>query len=186
VANHIICHQPNESFNADANTGHGFAIFLASVGALRPYGLRRRLTRALGFLQNAKRGHRSKQRVRSIASEAMPPVSRQKEIHRRVGCLSLKAASAKIQPIRNTLCRRIVAARPSAGQCTVWCRGIATAQASRSRGSSRHCLAARRFSAPSTKDECHGHIAACPSAVRAALKPKNRCKMQQIIRSKGT
>jgi ribosomal protein L13E len=41
--------QPNESFNADANTGHGFAILLASVGALRPYGLRRRLTRALGF-----------------------------------------------------------------------------------------------------------------------------------------
>jgi hypothetical protein len=27
--------QPNESFNADANTGHGFAIFMASVGALR-------------------------------------------------------------------------------------------------------------------------------------------------------
>jgi len=27
--------QPNESFNADANTGHGFAIFTASVGALR-------------------------------------------------------------------------------------------------------------------------------------------------------
>jgi hypothetical protein len=40
--------QPNETFNADANTGHGFAILLASVGALRPYGLRRRLTRALG------------------------------------------------------------------------------------------------------------------------------------------
>jgi hypothetical protein len=42
---------PNKSFNADANTGHGFSIFMASVGALRPYGLRRRLTRALGLLQ---------------------------------------------------------------------------------------------------------------------------------------
>jgi len=38
---------PNKSFNADANIGHGFAIFMANVGALRPYGLRRRLTRAL-------------------------------------------------------------------------------------------------------------------------------------------
>jgi hypothetical protein len=27
--------QPNYRFNADANTGHGFAILLASVGALR-------------------------------------------------------------------------------------------------------------------------------------------------------
>jgi hypothetical protein len=27
--------QPNCRFNADANTGHGFAIFMASVGALR-------------------------------------------------------------------------------------------------------------------------------------------------------
>jgi hypothetical protein len=27
--------QPNESFNADANIGHGFAIFMANVGALR-------------------------------------------------------------------------------------------------------------------------------------------------------
>jgi hypothetical protein len=26
---------PNWAFNADANTGHGFAIFMASVGALR-------------------------------------------------------------------------------------------------------------------------------------------------------
>ena len=26
---------PNCRFNADANTGHGFAIFMASVGALR-------------------------------------------------------------------------------------------------------------------------------------------------------
>jgi hypothetical protein len=25
----------NWSFNADANTGHGFAIFMASIGALR-------------------------------------------------------------------------------------------------------------------------------------------------------
>jgi hypothetical protein len=28
-------HKPNWRFNADANTGHGFAILLASVGALR-------------------------------------------------------------------------------------------------------------------------------------------------------
>jgi hypothetical protein len=28
--------QPNWRFNSDANTGHGFAIFMASVGALRP------------------------------------------------------------------------------------------------------------------------------------------------------
>jgi len=27
--------EPNWAFNADANTGHGFAIFMASVGALR-------------------------------------------------------------------------------------------------------------------------------------------------------
>jgi hypothetical protein len=27
--------QPNWAFNADANTGHGFAIFMTSVGALR-------------------------------------------------------------------------------------------------------------------------------------------------------
>ena len=27
--------QPNCRFNSDANTGHGFAIFMASVGALR-------------------------------------------------------------------------------------------------------------------------------------------------------
>ena len=26
---------PNRSFNADANTGYGFAIFMASVGTLR-------------------------------------------------------------------------------------------------------------------------------------------------------
>jgi hypothetical protein len=55
----VMCHfqtfhfapQPNESFNADANTGHAFGIFMASVGALRPDGLRRRLTRALGFMK---------------------------------------------------------------------------------------------------------------------------------------
>lgn len=41
--------QPNYRFNADANTGHGFAIFMASVGTLRPIGLRRRLTWALGI-----------------------------------------------------------------------------------------------------------------------------------------
>jgi len=41
--------RPNRSFNADANTGHAFGILLASVGALRPNGLRRRLTRALGL-----------------------------------------------------------------------------------------------------------------------------------------
>jgi hypothetical protein len=29
--------QPNGAFNADANIGHGFAIFMANVGALRPY-----------------------------------------------------------------------------------------------------------------------------------------------------
>jgi hypothetical protein len=29
--------QPNETFNADANIGHGFAIVMANVGALRPY-----------------------------------------------------------------------------------------------------------------------------------------------------
>jgi hypothetical protein len=30
-----ICHQPNWSFNADANTGHAFGIFMACVGTLR-------------------------------------------------------------------------------------------------------------------------------------------------------
>lgn len=35
--------QPNCQVNADANTGHGFAIFMACVGTLRPCGLRRRL-----------------------------------------------------------------------------------------------------------------------------------------------
>jgi hypothetical protein len=29
--------KPNKSFNADANIGHGFAILMANVGALRPY-----------------------------------------------------------------------------------------------------------------------------------------------------
>ena len=32
---HIYAPQPNRRFNADANTGHGFAIFIASVGTLR-------------------------------------------------------------------------------------------------------------------------------------------------------
>ena len=36
----------NWRFNADANTGHAFGIFMASVGTLR-LGLRRRLTWAL-------------------------------------------------------------------------------------------------------------------------------------------
>jgi hypothetical protein len=31
-----IAHKPNESFNADANIGHRFAILMANVGALRP------------------------------------------------------------------------------------------------------------------------------------------------------
>ena len=40
--------QPNCRFNADANTGHGFAILMASVGALQSLrSLRRRLTWAL-------------------------------------------------------------------------------------------------------------------------------------------
>jgi hypothetical protein len=43
--------QPNRSFNADANTGHAFGILLASVGALRPDGLRRRLTLALDVMR---------------------------------------------------------------------------------------------------------------------------------------
>jgi hypothetical protein len=41
--------QSNCRFNADANTGHAFGIFMASVGALR-LRLRRRLTLALGLL----------------------------------------------------------------------------------------------------------------------------------------
>jgi len=31
-----LVHKPNESFNADANIGHRFAILMANVGALRP------------------------------------------------------------------------------------------------------------------------------------------------------
>jgi hypothetical protein len=46
--------QPNCRFNADANTGHGFAIFMASVGALR-LRLRRRLTWALGKVCKTRR-----------------------------------------------------------------------------------------------------------------------------------
>jgi hypothetical protein len=30
-----ICSQPNETFNADANIGHRFAILMANVSALR-------------------------------------------------------------------------------------------------------------------------------------------------------
>ena len=41
------CYQANCRFNADANTGHAFGIFMASAGALR-LRLRRRLTSALG------------------------------------------------------------------------------------------------------------------------------------------
>lgn len=48
--NRAYAPQPNKSFNADANTAHSFAILLASVGALRPYGLRRRLPRAVEWL----------------------------------------------------------------------------------------------------------------------------------------
>jgi hypothetical protein len=35
-AKHRNCPQPNETFNADANIGHRFAILMANVGALRP------------------------------------------------------------------------------------------------------------------------------------------------------
>ena len=31
-----LAHKPNESFNADANIGHRFAILMANVGPLRP------------------------------------------------------------------------------------------------------------------------------------------------------
>ena len=41
--------QPNWRFNADANTGHAFGIFMASAGALR-LRLRRRLTSALDHM----------------------------------------------------------------------------------------------------------------------------------------
>jgi hypothetical protein len=40
---------PNWSFNSDANTGHGFAIFMAFVGALRTCGAPVPLTWVLGF-----------------------------------------------------------------------------------------------------------------------------------------
>jgi hypothetical protein len=43
-----LARKPNESFNADANTGHRFASSI--VGALR-LRLRRRLTRALGIMK---------------------------------------------------------------------------------------------------------------------------------------
>jgi hypothetical protein len=36
LSNFGFVHQPNETFNADATIGHGFAIFMANVGALRP------------------------------------------------------------------------------------------------------------------------------------------------------
>jgi hypothetical protein len=35
INHNSICDQPNESFNADANIGHRFAILMANVGALR-------------------------------------------------------------------------------------------------------------------------------------------------------
>jgi hypothetical protein len=37
LSNPAYAPQPNESFNADANIGHRFAILMANVGALRPY-----------------------------------------------------------------------------------------------------------------------------------------------------
>jgi len=45
----LDCSMANWRFNADANTGHGFAIFMASIGTLRAsrFALRRRLTWAL-------------------------------------------------------------------------------------------------------------------------------------------
>jgi hypothetical protein len=39
-----MTHRP---FNADAHIGHGFAIFMASAGMLRPFGLGRRFPLAL-------------------------------------------------------------------------------------------------------------------------------------------
>ena len=50
--------QPNCRFNADANTGHAFGIFMASVGTLR-LRLRRRLTLALGITKWATASHGS-------------------------------------------------------------------------------------------------------------------------------
>jgi hypothetical protein len=37
LPNPAFAPQPNETFNADANIGHRFAILMANVGALRPY-----------------------------------------------------------------------------------------------------------------------------------------------------
>jgi hypothetical protein len=37
LLNRAYAPQPNETFNADANIGHRFAILMANVGALRPY-----------------------------------------------------------------------------------------------------------------------------------------------------
>ena len=57
--------QPNCTFNADATAGHGFAIFMASVGALRTFGAPAPLT--LGYkgfpVRQAKRIPRPAQRV---------------------------------------------------------------------------------------------------------------------------
>jgi len=36
LRNRAYAPQPNCRFNADAKAGHGFAIFMASFGALRP------------------------------------------------------------------------------------------------------------------------------------------------------
>ena len=47
----ITCHQPNWWFNADANMGHAFGIFMAHVGTLHSLrSFRRRLPWALGIL----------------------------------------------------------------------------------------------------------------------------------------
>ena len=47
----------NCRFNADAKAGHAFAIFMASVGTLRPTGLRRRLTLATRASPSVKQNH---------------------------------------------------------------------------------------------------------------------------------
>jgi len=65
---------PNRSFNADANTGHAFGILLASVGALRPFGLRRRLTLALGSLQVIDHRH-STTMIKTAFSYIAAPIS---------------------------------------------------------------------------------------------------------------
>lgn len=36
IHNRAFAPQPNLGFNADANIGHGFAIFMAYVGTLQP------------------------------------------------------------------------------------------------------------------------------------------------------